>query len=182
MALENVLTSIREQGRKEADREVTAARKEAEALVAAAEAEAAAHVGKRRADGVVAGETLRKREIAAAELEAKKLRLAAEREVMRRIRAAVEERIEKLPAADREKHIATLAKRAGAGGVHVREQDAAAAKAAGVQVAGTFQGLGGVLVESQDRTTTEDLRYENLLDEVWRESLHDVAQIVMKGK
>lgn len=184
MALENVLTSIRETGRKEAERQLAAARKEAEAIVHAAQAEAAELLTRRREEGVHAGDLLKKREMAAAELESKKLRLTAEREVMHRVRVAVEEKLAKLPAADREKHILALSKRVNVPGgrVKVRDQDQPAAKAAGVNVAGTFQGLGGIVVESADGSTTEDLRYENLLDEVWRESLHDVAQIVFKTK
>lgn len=183
MALENVLTSIKEQGRRDAEKEVAAARREADALVAAARDEAAALVTRRREDGVHAADLLKRREMASAELDSKKLRLAAERDVLLRIRAEVEARLTKLPAAERERHIQSLVKKANVkdGKVRVREEDAAAAKAAGVATAGTFRGLGGVLVESADGATTEDLRYENLLDEVWRESLNDVAQIVFKG-
>ncbi|HLE98225.1 MAG TPA: V-type ATP synthase subunit E family protein [Candidatus Thermoplasmatota archaeon] len=182
MALEHVLESLRDQGRTEAAKEVTAARQEADALVAAARSEAAALVTRRKEEGLQAADLLRKREFAAAELESRKMRLEAERDVMIRLRAAVAERLAKVPSADREKHLAALAKtaRLSGGRVFVREQDAAAAKAAGLAPAGTFQGLGGLLVQSADGSTTEDLRYENLLDDIWRDSLNDVAQIVFR--
>lgn len=184
MGLEKVVDSIRTSGRKDADRIVQDARREAQAVLDAASERARDLVEKRRAEGVVAAESLRRREIAAAHLEAKKLRLDAEREVLARLRADVESRIAKLPADDRKAHLRALAVKAAIpnGRVLVAKQDADAARAAGLAVSSTFDGLGGVIVESADGTTREDLRYENILDDVWRASLHEVAGVIFEGK
>lgn len=184
MGLEKVVESIRTSGRRDADRIVEDARREARALVDAAEQRARDIVERRRAEAAVAGDSLRRREVAAAHLEAKKLRLDAEREALARLRAEVETRVARLPADDRKAHVKALAARAGipGGRVLVAKQDSELARAAGVTVAGTFDGLGGVIVESADGTTREDFRYENVLDDVWRASLHEVAGILFEGK
>lgn len=180
MGLEKVVESIRESGRKEAEHARENARREAAALVSAAEAKAHNTLEARRREAEGAAEALRRRELAAAELEAKKMRLEVEREVLAKVRSEVESRIAKLPASDRAKHVKALATKAAIpnGRVLVAEQDAEAAKAAGVVPAGTFRGLGGVVVESADRSTSENLRYENVLDDAWRANLQEVAGVV----
>jgi vacuolar-type H+-ATPase subunit E/Vma4 len=67
------------------------------------------------------------------------------------------------------------------GRIWVAAQDEAIARKLGLEVAGTFQGLGGVIVESPDGTTRENLRYETILEEVWNESLGQVASKLLKA-
>jgi len=178
MGLEQVIEGIKRQGQQEASAIVDAARAEAKSLLDEARSRAAATKASREAVLKTEAESLRRRELAAAELEAKKRRLLAEREVLQKVRAEVEARIAKLPIAERERHLRTLYDRANVpnGRVYVREEDRPLAQRMGLPVVGTFQGLGGILVESADGSTTEDLRYENLLDDAWQGSLHEVAE------
>lgn len=178
MGLEQVIEGIKRQGQKEASATVEAAKAEAKSLLDEARSRAAKTKAAREADLATEVENLRRRELAAAELEAKKRRLLAEREAMQKVREAVEARIMSLPTAERERHLRALYARANVPGgrVRVRDEDKGIAERLGFTVVGTFKGLGGILVESPDGTTTEDLRYENLLDDAWQASLHDVAK------
>ncbi|HWG91843.1 MAG TPA: V-type ATP synthase subunit E family protein [Candidatus Thermoplasmatota archaeon] len=181
MGLEQVIEGVKRQGQKEASAIVDAAKAEAKSLVDEARARAAKAKATRDEGLKTDVENLRRRELAAAELESKKRRLLAERETLQKVRAEVEARIQKLPAADRERHLKALYARANmpGGRVYVREEDRAIAERLGLPVAGTFKGLGGLLVESPDGATTEDLRYENLLDDAWGQSVNEIAALLL---
>lgn len=177
MALEKVVENIREEGRRQAEARLAEARKEAAAILADAEKQAASVRERRLADLKSAQDALQRREVAAAELEAKKARLNAEKEVLARVREAVLDRLGKLPGDKRIQHIQSLVRTSSISGgkVLVAERDADAARKAGLAVAGTAPVIGGVIIVSADGSTSEDLTYETLLDEVWGRSLHDVA-------
>lgn len=183
MALDKVTQNIRAEGRKQAEATLAAARKEAEAILADARRQAEEIRARRAAEATAAAESLGKREVASADLDARRLRLTAERELMAAIRAEAEKRLAALPPAAREAHLKAVVKQANVpnGRVHVAAQDEAIARKLGLNVAGTFQGLGGVIVESEDGATRENLRYETILEEVWAESLPQVAAKLMKA-
>jgi V/A-type H+/Na+-transporting ATPase subunit E len=178
MALDKVVESIRAEGRRAADARLQEARKEADAIRADAEKQAAAIKAKREKDLAGAVEGLKLREVAAAELEAKKLRLNAEKDVLATVRETVLHQLAELPADKRVAHSRTLVERANMpeGQVYVSENDADAAKKAGLDVAGTVPAMGGVVVVSPDGSTREDFTYETLMNEVWMVSLNEVAQ------
>lgn len=183
MGLDKVIATIRAEGKAEADALVAQAKKEAVAILADAKRQAEEHRASRSTAAKAAAEALLRREVANAELEARRLRLTAERELMTTIRADVEKRLAALPAKTREAHLETLVQTANVEGgrVFVSEQDVPAAKRLGLEVAGTFQGLGGVVVEAPDGSTRENLRYETLLDEIWAGSLPEVAGKLLKA-
>ncbi len=137
---------------------------------------------RRAGEGTSAADAHLKRETANADLEARRLRLTAERELMTSLRQEVEKRLGGLPAAQREAHLKALVSQANVpnGRVWVARQDEAAARKLGLHVAGTFEGLGGVVVESPDGATRENLRYETLLDKIWNASLPQVATKLLK--
>ncbi|MHB8584678.1 MAG: V-type ATP synthase subunit E family protein [Thermoplasmatota archaeon] len=180
MGLENVVQEIRASGQKNAAAMTREAQDQAAALLTEAQRRADEILARRRNQAESDAAALRRRELAAAQLDAKKMQLSVERDVLARLRAEVESRLSKLSPKDRQAHLKTLVSRARIpqGRILVAEQDVDNAKAAGIQVAGTFAGLGGVIVTTPDGATSEDLRYENILDEVWRETLHDVAAIL----
>ena len=182
MGLDKVVDNIRSEGRQQATSIVNAAKKEADAILADAKRQAAEITARRQGEASAAADAHLKREVANADLEARRLRLTAERELMTSIRAEVEKRLAALPPAARESHIKTLVQKANVpnGRVWVAQQDEAAARKLGLNVAGTFQGLGGVIVEAADGTTRENLRYETLLEEIWATSLPQVASKLLK--
>lgn len=182
MGLDKVVDTIRAEGRTQAQATVQQARKEADAILADAKRQAEEIRSRRAQQAAAEADATTKRESANADLEARRLRLTAERELMSSIRAEVEKRLGALPADKREAHLKTLVAQANVpnGKVWVAKQDEAAARKLGLNVAGTFEGLGGVIVESADGTTRENLRYETLLDEIWASSLPQVAEKLLK--
>lgn len=182
MGLDKVVDNIRSEGRSQATSIVDAAKKEAEAILADAKRQAAEITARRQGEASTAADAHLKREVASADLEARRLRLSSERELVSSIRAEVEKRLAALPASARESHIKTLVAKANVqdGKVWVAKQDEASAHKIGLKVAGTFEGLGGVIVGSPDGATRENLRYETLLDEIWQASLPQVASKLLK--
>ncbi|MHB8604195.1 MAG: V-type ATP synthase subunit E family protein [Thermoplasmatota archaeon] len=178
MTLDNVVVKIREEGTKAAASVKAQAQKDADALAADAERRAAAVKAKRAAELVQAIESLKRREVASAELDAKKVRLNAQKDVLAKVREEVFARLAKLDTAKRVQHIQALAKASTIpnGKLLVAQRDFEAAKKAGLDVAGVTEALGGVVVVAPDETTREDLRYETIFDDVWRENLKDVAE------
>jgi vacuolar-type H+-ATPase subunit E/Vma4 len=182
MGLDKVVDNIRSEGRSQAASIVNAAKAEADAILADAKRQAAEITARRQTEGSAAADAHLKREVASADLEARRLRLTAERELVSSIRSEVESRLRALPADKREAHLKALVAKANVPGgkVWVAKQDEASARKLGLAVAGTFEGLGGVVVESPDGTTRENLRYETLLDEIWQASLPQVASKLLK--
>lgn len=181
MSLEDVVENIRARGGQDAEAIRREAKSEAEEILASARREAEEVQASRARDLEERVAALRRQETSHARLDAKRARLAAEREAMAEVRWAFEAAVAALPAAERERHLEALLARANLpdGRVRVAEGDVAVAEDLGIDVAGTFEGLGGVLVESPDGAVTENLRYENLLKETWEANLHDVASLVL---
>lgn len=177
MGLEHVKDSILAEGRAAAQQEVAKAQDEARAIRARAEAKAQETRAARQHELQAAVAALKRRELALAELEAKKLRLTAQKDLLARVRQGALERLQKLPPGTNDQYLAALVKRAGIqdARVHARPEDRAVIERMGLKFAGPVQAVGGVVVESADGATREDLRYENLLDEAWPEALNDVA-------
>ena len=182
MGLDKVVDNIRSEGRSQATSIVDAAKKEADAILADAKRQAAEITARRQTEGTAAADAHLKREVASADLEARRLRLTSERELVASIRTEVEKRLSALTPDKREAHLKTLVAKANVtnGRVWVAKQDEASARKLGLNVAGTFDGLGGVIVESPDGATRENLRYETLLDEIWQASLPQVATKLLK--
>jgi len=182
MGLDKVVDNVRAEGRAQATSIVAAAKKEADAILADARRQADEIRAKRDADAKAAVDALAKRESANADLEARRLRLNAERELVGSLRHEVEKRLAALPAAQREAHIKALVAQANVpnGKIWVAKQDEAAARKLGFALAGTFEGLGGVIVESADGATRENLRYETLLEEIWSSALTNTASKLFK--
>jgi V/A-type H+-transporting ATPase subunit E len=177
MGLEQVKESILAEARAEAERELSKARDEAKQVRGRAEAKAQDLRAARQQELQSAVVALKRRELALAELEAKKLRLRAQKDVLARVRAAALDRVSKLPAATNDQYLTVLVKKASIQDARVwaRPQDKAIIERLGHKFAGPLEGAGGVVVESADGATREDLRYEDLLDDAWREALGEVA-------
>jgi vacuolar-type H+-ATPase subunit E/Vma4 len=180
MGLDKVVDNIRAEGRSASQSTVANARKEADAILADAKRQADEVRAKRAGEATAAAEALLKRESANADLEARRLRLAAERELVASLRSELEKRLAALPESQREVHLKSLVARANVpnGKVWVAKQDEKLAQRAGLKIAGTFEGLGGVIVEAADGATRENLRYETLLDEIWSGSTAEVANLL----
>lgn len=184
MGLEQVVSDIRAKAQAEARTTVEAARKEAASLTDAARAKAAVERESRVTEAREAAKQLRKRELAAAGLEAKKLQLAAQKDILEKVRAATRERIAKASPVERKRWLQALSSKTTTSGgkVWVAEPDAAVATELKLKVAGTIAGVGGLMVESVDGSTREDLTYESLLEDAWKEALNEVARNLFEGE
>lgn len=177
MGLEHVRENILAEARAAAEQELAKAREEHKAIRARAEQRAAEVRTARQHQLDAAVQQLKRREVALAELEAKKLRLRAEKDVLARVRAAALERLSKLPPATNDQYITALIKRATIQDARIfaRAEDKAIVERLGLKYAGPAEGHGGVIIESADGSEREDLRYDLLLDEAWRDALGEVA-------
>jgi V/A-type H+-transporting ATPase subunit E len=177
MGLEHVRESILAEGRRAAEQELQNARGEAQRIRARAEERATELRAARQHELQLAVQALKRREVALAELEAKKLRLGAQKELLARVRAEALARLGKLPPGTNDQYLSALVKGAGIEDARVfaRPEDRAAVERMGLKYAGPAQAVGGLVVESADGTTREDLRYEVLLDDAWPEALGEVA-------
>ena len=180
MGLEHVKESILAEGRAAAEQELAKARQEAEAIRARAQAKAdeARAARQQELQGAVAA--LKRRELALAELEAKKLRLQAQKDLLARVRQGALERLQKLPPGTNESYLTALVKRAGIqdARLYARPEDKAILERMGLTYAGPTAAVGGVIIESADGATREDLRYEHLLEDAWPEALGEVAGLL----
>lgn len=183
MGLEQVVSDIRAKAEAEAGASLEKARREATLLLDAARAKAGnereAKLGEARERAV----QLKKQELAAGELEAKKLRLAAQKDILEKVREAANERIAKAGPAERKRWLQALTTKSSptGGRIWVAEPDASVAAELKLKVSGTTKGLGGLIIESADGSTREDVTYESLLDDAWKEALNEVAKNMFEG-
>jgi V/A-type H+/Na+-transporting ATPase subunit E len=180
MGLEHVKESILAEARAAAEADLAKARAEAEAIRARARAKADEARAVRQQELQVAIAGLKRRELALAELEAKKLRLQAQKDLLARVRHGALEKLQKLPPKQNDDYLTALLKRSAGEGarIHARHEDKVLVERAGYTYAGPVQAVGGVVLESADGATREDLRFEYLLEDAWPEALNEVASLL----
>lgn len=181
MGLDQVVQEILEEGRQEAQAVREDAEQQAEAILEDARQQAEQEAEKIRKEAHQDAESAARRIKASAQLDGKKKRLNAQSDVLSSIRARVEQRIENLDADERAKLLEQLVDASGAHelgkGAQAwgRQDDKETIEALGFTFAGETDCLGGAIIESTDGSIREDLRFETLLDRVWRESIHTIA-------
>ncbi len=182
MSLDAVIEKIRAAG----DAEIDAIRKEGaaerERMLADARKEGAALKADRLAAAESAGERLKTQELAKAELQAKKITLAAQKEILDRVLETARDR---LAASPRRAEVirALLAEykdETASGRVLAHEEDAAVVRSSGLAPPATLDCLGGLVIESADGSRRVDLRFETILEGVWRDSVRQVADILWR--
>jgi V/A-type H+-transporting ATPase subunit E len=178
MGLEQVKDGILAEGRAAAERELAKAREEAKGIKTRADAKAAGVRAANQQRVEAAVQALRRRELALAELEAKKLRLRAQKELLAAVRAQAVERLRKLPPKQNDEYLTALVQKAMVkdARIHTRPEDKPLIERMGHPWAGPIEAVGGVVVESADGSSREDLLYEHLLDDAWRDALGEVAE------
>lgn len=181
MGLEQVVDEILARGRAEAEEIRSRGRAERERMLQDGRAEGARLYSQREQEGREAAERRRVQDLARAELESKKTVLAAQKEVLDAVYAMVLKRLEVL--ADRAVIVrALLAANEGdwhEGKVYASPRDEQVVKeAVASRFAGTFDCVGGLVIESSDGTRKTDLRFETLLSDVWRDSIREVAEVL----
>lgn len=186
MGLDQVIEDVLEEGRKEAEATVEEAKQEADAILEEARSKAQAAKEARAQEAETRAAAERRRILASAELDAKKKRLDAEADVLAAIRSRVETRLKKLPDDERTRLLRTLVEDSGAADfgqgaeARGRPEDRETLEKLGFTYAGEIDCIGGAVIESPDGNVREDLRFDAILDEVWREEMHGVASDVLE--
>ncbi len=179
MGLEQVIDSIIAEGKRSAQQ----LRKEGEStgskLVAEANLRAAALKEKRRTTAKEEGELVRLRELANAELEVSRRRLHMEREVLEGLLERTKARIAVLPEKQDQELLRSLIKANEKGGatIYANARNRLFVQSiTSLKYGGDIPCMGGIIVESADRTVRLDLTYDTLLEELIDTRLAKLSQ------
>ena len=165
MGLEQVIDDIREDAEQRAEAE-------REEILAEADDEAEAE---------------RQRIVANAQLKAKKQRLNAESDVLSSIRSRVESRLANLDEDERRGLIESYIEASGADELGEgakawgRGEDREILEGLGFTFEGEIDCIGGAVLEGPEGAIREDLRFDEVLDEIWREEIHEVAADLLEN-
>lgn len=187
MSLEQVIQEVQQEGEEEAQAILEDARKEADAILQDAKQQAQNERESRLQEAQERADSEARRIEASAELEAKKKRLDAEADVLASVRSRVETRLANLPDKQRHDLVRTLIEDSGAdeygegAKAWVVEDDQDVVEEYDLQIEGGLDALGGVIVETPDGSIREDLTFDSLLDQVWRDQMHEVALNVLES-
>ena len=187
MSLETVAEDIRDEARARAEEIRSDADERAEEIIEAAEADAEEIREERQAEVEREIDQEREQKLSSAKLEAKQERLEARRDVLEDVRGSVEEKIASLSGDRREALTRTLLESASEEfdddatvEVYGRADDAdllesIVADYDGYEVAGEYDCLGGVVVESEQSRISVNNTFDSVLDEVWENNLRDIS-------
>ncbi|RZN15696.1 MAG: V-type ATP synthase subunit E [Methanosarcinales archaeon] len=182
MGLETVVAGIIEKGKEqtklilqEADEEVNGilkrakseAEKEREELEDAARAEA---------------EQLKKQEISSAHLRVKREALNARQAMFEEVQKNVADRIGSISDEKNEKILEAILKKhttAGSGIYSNRRDKTLVERTSKLDYAGSIDCLGGVVIESSDRTVQYDYTYDTILQDINEKSLKQVSEMLL---
>ncbi|MFC7167354.1 V-type ATP synthase subunit E [Halospeciosus flavus] len=187
MSLETVVEEIRDEARSQAEEIHEEAEQEADRIVEEAEQEADEII--QEAEREVEREISQEREqkLSSAKLEAKHERMEARREAIAQAREQVEERIADLSGDERRELTRELLEDALAEfdegeelAVHYAPGDEDLIEDLlsdydGVHVAGEYDCLGGVVVESEESRVRVKNTFDSVLDDVWEDELKQIS-------
>lgn len=179
-----MIEEVLARGRAESEEIRRNALAERERILAESRAEGAQLIARREQEARLAAERNRVQDLARAELESKKIVLIAQKEVLDEVHARV---LEGLTATRDTSLLRRLleanASEWRAGRVYSNARDAAAVReAVGSSYGGTIDCVGGFVIESLDGTRKSDLRFETLLEDVWRDSIREVAGVLWPSR
>jgi vacuolar-type H+-ATPase subunit E/Vma4 len=175
MGLEVVLNQIVSAGQKEESDILEQAQFERERVLQEARAKAAEVRSKGQRQTEARLEALRRELLSAAEFEARRRILVAKRELSEDFHKRVLAALGKLAPARNQAILTKLLTQAQQevrqGTVHARKADLATVAKGGYKAGRELEGAGGFQVESQDGSIGLDMRYESLLENVWKQIL-----------
>ncbi|WP_435100584.1 V-type ATP synthase subunit E [Halarchaeum sp. P4] len=187
MSLETVAEEIRKEAEETAEAIRQDAEEQAEDIVSAAESEAEDIVSAAEAEVEREIDQLREQELSSAKLEAKHERMSARREALDDVRDRVESRIADLDADQRRELTESLLSDSLAEfaedeqlAVHHAPGDAdliedLVSERPNVAVAGEYDCLGGVVVESESSRVRVKNTFDSVLEDVWADELKQIS-------
>jgi V/A-type H+-transporting ATPase subunit E len=181
MSLETVIQRVLDKGTAEKTEAVDAAKKEMEKLLRETREKGQQDISTRLDEARRAAERLRVQETARAELESRKIVLTAQKELLDTVRTEVLRRLGS-PETGSEFVRTLLAKSETdwrIGKVFCSPADEKQVRQiVGSRFGGTMDCIGGVVIESDDGTRRIDLRFETLLQDIWEDSVKELADIL----
>jgi V/A-type H+-transporting ATPase subunit E len=187
MSLDTVVEDIRDEARARAEEIRNEGEQRAESIVADAEADAEEIRAEAEREVERRIEQEREQTLSSAKLEAKQARLEARREVLQEVHDEAEAAIGSLGGETREELTRALLDAAatefeGADSVRVygRAADEALLESIleeyeGFELAGEYDCLGGVVVESDASRVRVNNTFDSVLEEVWEENLREIS-------
>ncbi len=185
MGLESVIEEILARGQAESEEIRRGAQAERERILQEARAEGAKLLAGREQEARLIAERTRVQDLARAELEGRKIVLTAQKEVLDQVHRRV---LDRLASAQ---DTAPLLRRLldanvaewRAGKVYSNARDAPDVRAAvASSFGGTIDCVGGFVIESLDGTRKTDLRFETLVEDIWRDSVREVAGVLWPSR
>jgi len=185
MSLEVVLESILKKGeegcRKTVEDGVEEAKKiekETQSQAKAIEEEAIAEA-KRQID------TRWRQELSSAKIERKKKILNTEKKVLDTFYQQTLEEMKNLPDATNQRLLNMLVLKAkdamGQGTIYCRAEDADIIDSKEFEIRGELTGIGGIIVEGEDKIISLDLTYESLLADIWADSVKKLFELISEN-
>jgi V/A-type H+-transporting ATPase subunit E len=186
MGLEKVIEEILAAGEEQRKRILAEATEEKKRMVAAAKVEADNQRKLREKQFQERCEMNRQQAISSAELEAKKRILQEQNAILAETKSELLKSLSSLDATQRkrilEKLMTAASKKLPKGIVHCRKEDEGLFSApAGFKKIADLNGVGGMLVESEDGAYRIDLTFEVLLDDVWTKNVRRIYELVFGG-
>jgi len=181
MSLEAVIERILAQGNAEANATIDSAKKEKNRMLQEARKRGQDEISRRLAEAKIAAERLKVQEMARSDLESRKIVLGAQKDVLEKVKNEV---LNKLSSPEIRKEIlqALLEKYKEdwrAGKVYCKAEDENQVKATvGDRFGGNIDCDGGIIIESRDGTRRIDLRFETILQDLWEDSVKEVAELL----
>ena len=187
MSLDTVAEDIRDEARARAEEIRSEADARADDIVSEAEADAAEIREEREAAVETEVEQRRERTVSSAKLEAKQARLEARRDALADVREAVEAAITDIEG-DRRRDLTGALLDAAAEEFDEGESVSVYCRADdrellddlldaydGFDVAGEYDCLGGVVVESEESRVRVNNTFDSILEEVWEDNLKELS-------
>jgi V/A-type H+-transporting ATPase subunit E len=187
MSLDTVAEDIRDEARARAEEIRSVGDERASEIVEDAEADAEEIREEREAEVEREIEQRREQAVSSAKLEAKQARLEARRDALNDVRSEIEESLAEIEGEHRRSLTTSLLDAAAeefdegeAVSVYGRGDDEALLEDIledydGYSVAGTYDCLGGVVVESEESRVRVNNTFDSILDTVWEDSLKQLS-------
>jgi V/A-type H+-transporting ATPase subunit E len=187
MALDNVIKAILDDGKKEVVRILSEGKDERNQAIKEARAEAIDIRKERNEEAERYTARLKTQEIARAEIDSKKLVLKAQKDALDNIYdSALKELGERWSGALIENSLKQNSQDVMDALVYSNERDRTTVEKLlstyGGKFGGTIDCVGGIIIESKDRTVRIDYRLETVLKDIWDESVTDIASILWGEK
>ncbi len=184
MGLENVIQDILDRGKRDSDAIIAQGTSEADATRMEAQRKVDAKRDARMKEVERASARMKQQEISSAHLDAKKVRLNAQKDLLDEVKLRAFKALGNLPQEKNFACLKALIAKAGRefsiGNIYCNEKDASFVKISSThfKFAGTINCIGGIVVESIDKTVTLDYRYETILEDLWTNSMKKVSDIL----